>query len=191
MLDGFLESSRSQRTTNSPRQQQPSPSTLPSSQSPWAMANSAVAEATQKSRTEQNRVALADLRRSYTRKDLEQQVFRRWKTGDIYSPRDLSGVEASKWKKVSKKPRPRRDVLDQLGVNPLHYYTNFSIMGEYTTEMGKIRSGNETGLRPVNQRKMAKAIRRAKGVGLLMPGTHLHPEVLRLQAVDQLRTPRR
>lgn len=143
------------------------------------MAKSAITEATSKSLAEKNRTALADLRRSYTRKDLELQVTRRYQPGDVYSPHDLSGAEAAKWKKVSKKPRPRRDVLDQLAVNPLHYYTNFSIMGEYTTEMGRIRSGKETGLRPVNQRKMAKAIRRAKGVGLLMPGTYAHPELLK------------
>ncbi|KAK4498594.1 hypothetical protein PRZ48_011253 [Zasmidium cellare] len=166
----------------------------PSSPSPWAAMAASVTEATQKSRTEQNRAALADLRRAYTRKDLEMQLHRRWKAGDVYAPHDLSGAEAAKWKKTSKKPRPsgkHRDVLDQLGVNPLHYYTNFSIMGEYTTEMGKIRSGRETGLRPVNQRKMAKAIRRAKGVGLLMPGTHAHPEVLRLQETDPARNQRR
>lgn len=35
----------------------------------------------------------------------------------------------------------------------------------------------ETGLSPVNQRKMAKAIRRAIGLGL-HPSVHRHPELL-------------
>ena len=43
--------------------------------------------------------------------------------------------------------------------------------------MGRIKHGNETGLRPVNQRRMAKAIRRAMGIGLV-PGVHRHPEIL-------------
>lgn len=34
-----------------------------------------------------------------------------------------------------------------------------------------------TGLKPKNQRKLAKAIKRAMGVGL-MPATHKHPEVI-------------
>lgn len=34
-----------------------------------------------------------------------------------------------------------------------------------------------TGLRPVNQRKMAKAIRRAIGMGI-HPSTHRHPEII-------------
>lgn len=48
------------------------------------------------------------------------------------------------------------------------------------TDMGRIKHRNETGLRPVNQRRMAKAIRRAIGMGL-MPGVHRHPEILRME----------
>jgi small subunit ribosomal protein S18 len=57
---------------------------------------------------------------------------------------------------------------------------NFSIMSEYITEMGRIRHSSDTGLRPVNQRKMAKAVRRAMGMGL-MPGVHRHPMLLQLE----------
>lgn len=51
-------------------------------------------------------------------------------------------------------------------------------MSEYMTEMGRIKHSKVTGLRPVNQRKMAKAIRRAIGLGL-MPSVHRHPLVLK------------
>jgi small subunit ribosomal protein S18 len=50
------------------------------------------------------------------------------------------------------------------------------MMSEYMTQMGRIKHISETGLRPVNQRKMAKAIRRAIGIGLI-PTTHAHPEM--------------
>jgi small subunit ribosomal protein S18 len=43
--------------------------------------------------------------------------------------------------------------------------------------MGRIKHGSETGLRPVNQRRLARAIRRAVGLGL-MPSVHRHPEIL-------------
>jgi small subunit ribosomal protein S18 len=46
------------------------------------------------------------------------------------------------------------------------------------TPMGRIQHSKETGLRPANQRKMAKAIRRAIGMGL-HPSVHRHPEILR------------
>jgi small subunit ribosomal protein S18 len=54
---------------------------------------------------------------------------------------------------------------------------NFSIMSEYVTEMGKIKHNKDTGLRPRNQRKMAKAVRRAIGLGLI-PSVYRHPQVL-------------
>ena len=58
---------------------------------------------------------------------------------------------------------------------------NFSMMSEYMTSMGRIKHRRDTGLRAVNQRKIAKAIRRAVGMGLL-PSVHEHPEVLEVKA---------
>ena len=46
------------------------------------------------------------------------------------------------------------------------------------TPGGQIQHSNLTQLRPVNQRKVAKAIRRAIGLGL-MPSVHRHPEILK------------
>jgi small subunit ribosomal protein S18 len=54
---------------------------------------------------------------------------------------------------------------------------NFAIMSEYMTPMGRIMSSTETGLRRINQRRIAKAIRRSIGLGL-MPSVHRHPEIL-------------
>ncbi|KAF1818486.1 ribosomal protein S18 [Dissoconium aciculare CBS 342.82] len=120
--------------------------------------------------------AIANGQRGYTSQDLDKQVTRRWRAGDVYAPHDLSGIEMAKWKRLRRKDRPRYDVLDLLGIDPLLHYKNFSIMSEYMTSMGRIKHISETGLRPVNQRKMAKAIRRAIGIGLI-PSTHAHPEM--------------
>lgn len=57
-------------------------------------------------------------------------------------------------------------------------------MSEYMSEMGRIKPATETGLRPVNQRKMAKAIRRAVGVRL-MPSVHKHPELIVREMKDR------
>lgn len=51
------------------------------------------------------------------------------------------------------------------------------MISEYMTEQGRIMPSKRTGLRPVNQRKIAKAIRRAIGMGI-HPSTHRHPEIL-------------
>ncbi|KAL2133743.1 hypothetical protein VTI74DRAFT_1823 [Chaetomium olivicolor] len=120
-------------------------------------------------------VALRDLQSSATTDNYLRQMPRRWKTGEVYAPRDLSPTEMAKWRKA--KP-PTRDIIDMLGFNPLDNYKNFSLISEFITPMGRIRHSNTTGLRPVNQRKMAKAIRRAIGMGL-HPSVHHHPEILR------------
>ncbi|CAD0107505.1 unnamed protein product [Aureobasidium uvarum] len=98
--------------------------------------------------------------------DFERQMTRKWKDGDVYAPHDLSGVEMAKWQKGQPKGRPKKDVFDMLKINPLNHYW-----------MGKIKHSKDTGLRPVNQRKVAKAVRRAIGLGL-MPSVHRHPEIL-------------
>ena len=48
------------------------------------------------------------------------------------------------------------------------------------TPMGRIKHSKETGLRPVNQRRIARAIRRAVGMGM-HPSVHHHPEILHLR----------
>lgn len=57
-------------------------------------------------------------------------------------------------------------------------------MWEYMAPMGRIKHRKETGLRPVNQRRLAKAIRRAVGMGLI-PSVHRHPEVLEADALKR------
>ena len=52
--------------------------------------------------------------------------------------------------------------------------------------MGRIRNSGDTGLRPENQRKIAKAVRRAVGIGL-MPSVHKHPEILRTELEARFR----
>ncbi|KAI8939074.1 hypothetical protein NX059_004913 [Plenodomus lindquistii] len=111
------------------------------------------------------------------RRDLfQRQIYRKWQPGDVYAPHDLSGAEQKKWKYGRK--RPTTDAFDVLGINPILEYKNFTIMSEYMTETGRIKHSRDTGLRPKNQRKVAKAIRRAIGLGL-MPSVHRHPLVLK------------
>lgn len=119
------------------------------------------------------------------RTDMERQMGRSFREGDVYAPHDLSPQEMAKWKKSKPVGKQSRDICDMLGINPLDHYKNFSIMSEYITEMGRIKGRSETGLRPINQRRMAKAIRRAVGCGL-MPSVHRHPEILRASIEEPL-----
>ncbi|KAI5807459.1 ribosomal protein S18 [Peziza echinospora] len=111
--------------------------------------------------------------------DLEtEELFRlqrRFAQGDMYTPKDLS---YESFKAFRRRKPPKADSFDLLGIDPLREYKNFNLLGEFVTEMGRIKHRTETGLRGVNQRKIAKAIRRAVGIGLL-PSTHKHPELLK------------
>ncbi|WQF88572.1 Putative small ribosomal subunit protein bS18 [Colletotrichum destructivum] len=118
---------------------------------------------------------LESLREKKVSDDYVKQMPRRWNAGEIYAPHDLSPVEMEKWRKSK---RPNVDVVDLLGLNPLDHYRNFSIISEYMTPFGQIEHSKFTGLRPVNQRRMAKAIRRAIGMGI-HPSVHHHPELLK------------
>ena len=55
---------------------------------------------------------------------------------------------------------------------------NPNFLAHFMTPGGQIQHSNLTQLRPPNQRKVAKAIRRAIGLGL-MPSVHRHPEILK------------
>lgn len=54
---------------------------------------------------------------------------------------------------------------------------NFAMVSEFMSPQGRILHNRVTGLRPVNQRKIAKAVRRAIGMGI-HPSTHKHPEII-------------
>ncbi|KAK3985031.1 ribosomal protein S18 [Cladorrhinum sp. PSN332] len=113
-------------------------------------------------------------RASTTTDAFVRQMPRRWRTGDVYAPRDLSPVEMRKWRRPS---APKTDVVDMLGFSPVDNYRNPSLISEFMTDHGRIKHSKFTGLRPVNQRKIAKAVRRAIGLGL-HPSVHKHPEIL-------------
>ena len=57
-----------------------------------------------------------------SRMDLERQMTRKWRVGDVYAPHDLTGVEMAKWKKMRRKPKTRWDVVDQLALKPVEHY---------------------------------------------------------------------
>jgi small subunit ribosomal protein S18 len=54
-----------------------------------------------------------------------------------------------------------------LGVDPLQEASNDVLMSSFVTEMGKIKHRAETGLTTKSQRRLGKAIRRAKMMGVI------------------------
>ena len=60
---------------------------------------------------------------------------------------------------------PKEDVLNKLGIDPLKEYKNVDMLAHFVNTMGFIKPRKQTGLTVENQRKVAKAIRRARAIG--------------------------
>jgi len=61
----------------------------------------------------------------------------------------------------------RNDWFYQLGIDPLDEATNPRLLSYFVTDMGKVKSRAETKLTWRNQRRLTKAIRRAKMMGVM------------------------
>jgi len=61
----------------------------------------------------------------------------------------------------------QNDWFYQLGIDPLDEATNSRLLSYFVTDMGKIKGRAETKLTWRNQRRLTKAIRRAKMMGIM------------------------
>lgn len=69
---------------------------------------------------------------SERREQFQRQIYRKWQSGDVYSPHDLTGFEQKKWKFGRKKPQ--QDAFDVLGINPINEYKVRACLAETRTE---------------------------------------------------------
>lgn len=60
-----------------------------------------------------------------------------------------------------------RDAFRHFGIDPLYETSNTTLLASFITEMGKTKSRIETKLTTKTQRRLGKAIRRAKMMGIL------------------------
>lgn len=86
----------------------------------------------------------------------------------LYIPKDFE------FRQRPKQHRPK-DPFAQKKVNPLDHYKNYIFLSQWMTQMGRILHPDLTGLKAKNQRKLAKAIRRARAFGIISPH-HKHPD---------------
>ncbi|CAO0798045.1 unnamed protein product [Mucor circinelloides] len=89
--------------------------------------------------------------------------------GDIYHPEDLNDTRyrESLRQRRGKPTPPAEDPFEVLGLDPLHEYKNFRLLTHFVSDMGKILPREQTGVSAKNQRKLAKAIKRARAMGLM------------------------
>jgi ribosomal protein S18 len=98
------------------------------------------------------------------------RLTRRFYPRETYSPRDLDEDTLPLYRGKLRN-QPPVDPFEKLGLNPLHEYKNTAILSRYVSAMGRILPRSETGLTRKNQRRLAKAIKRARAMGL-MPYTY-------------------
>ncbi|KAI8079574.1 ribosomal protein S18 [Gilbertella persicaria] len=88
--------------------------------------------------------------------------------GDTYHPEDLNDARyRESLRRRRGKPAPTEDPFEVLGLDPLHEYKNFRLLTHFVSDMGKILPREQTGLSAKNQRKLAKAIKRARAMGFI------------------------
>ncbi|RKP07364.1 ribosomal protein S18 [Thamnocephalis sphaerospora] len=87
-----------------------------------------------------------------------------------YAPHDLN-EETHELYRGKVRNQPQSDPFQQLGLNPLHEYKNTVILSRYVSALGRIAPRANSGLTRKNQRRLAKAIKRARAMGL-MPYTY-------------------
>ncbi|KAJ3154483.1 hypothetical protein HDU86_004612 [Geranomyces michiganensis] len=115
-----------------------------------------------------------------TRKiDMAPHPRRRFIPGELYAPADLNDKNVPRYLKRSQQQQQQQQTAASAGRttttdmvaldrrNPLKEYKDTVFLSSYLTQMGNMRPKSETGLSRLNQRRMTKAVKRAKAIGLI------------------------
>lgn len=94
--------------------------------------------------------------------------------GRIYSPEDLS-FDAKRPLQREVRLANTIDQFEHYQINPIDEYKSYNLLSSFTTELGRIKTREQTGLSAKHQRQLGKTIRRARALALL-PTTAKHPE---------------
>ncbi|KAJ1963702.1 hypothetical protein GGI12_001892 [Dipsacomyces acuminosporus] len=92
-----------------------------------------------------------------------------------YHPRDLNENTAQRQLKQRAPSQAKTDPFVALDIDPIKEYKNSYLLSNFVTEMGKIRPRYKTGLTAKSQRKVAKAIKRARAFGLMPVTSRFNP----------------
>ncbi|KAF7793639.1 hypothetical protein EIP86_004754 [Pleurotus ostreatoroseus] len=115
-------------------------------------------------------------RQAYNKQN--QITVRGWNTGQVTTVKDYrrSGRLERTEPRAPRKPwqlgpnakvSREADVFYQLGINPLNEAMNSRLLSNFVTTMGKVRPRSVTNLTWKTQRRLGKAIRRAKMMGII------------------------
>ncbi|KAF9111186.1 hypothetical protein BGX27_005273 [Mortierella sp. AM989] len=88
-----------------------------------------------------------------------------FRQGDIYNPSDLNDTKPITFAPPTKPV----DELKILKLNPIVEYKNAALLSHYITPLGRLMSREQTGLSAKNQRRVTKAVRRARALCIISP----------------------
>ncbi|ORX68186.1 ribosomal protein S18 [Linderina pennispora] len=93
-----------------------------------------------------------------------------------YHPRELNEATAQRaMRERMQQQQKRDDPFVAMGINPLVEYKNTYLLSNFVSEMGRIRPRHKTGLTAKSQRRVAKAIKRARAFGLMPITSKFNP----------------
>lgn len=87
---------------------------------------------------------------------------KKYDAGEILNPYDLNSFRTPR-----EMPLFKGDMFKLAGINPLDMWTDAVLLSSYVSPIGKILPGKSTGTSPKNQKRLSKAIKRARAAGLL------------------------
>ncbi|KAK9761413.1 hypothetical protein K7432_013701 [Basidiobolus ranarum] len=82
---------------------------------------------------------------------------------ETYAPSDFN----ENIPRTRSRKKTQNDPFRKLHLNPLNEYKNTTMLSNYVSQMGRILPRATTGLTAKSQRKVGKAIRRARAMGLM------------------------
>lgn len=98
--------------------------------------------------------------------DVDPAFVKKFTSGTTYDPFDFS-MDKLRLQQVYRAHLPKKDIFDKNEINPLSLWTDSKSLSKFVSTNGSILPGRMTGTRGKNQRRLAKAIRRARAAGLL------------------------
>ncbi|PCH41149.1 hypothetical protein WOLCODRAFT_16919 [Wolfiporia cocos MD-104 SS10] len=98
-----------------------------------------------------------------------------FRTGQFVKPYDFTREERTKSRRFTSRPllgpdaktSREKDIFHKLDIDPLDECMNSALLSHFVTDMGKIQKRSVTQLTWKNQRRLGKAIRRAKMMGII------------------------
>ncbi|KAJ2961337.1 hypothetical protein NQZ79_g3426 [Umbelopsis isabellina] len=105
------------------------------------------------------------IRKAATAARVAQRQAKGLQSGTTYHPDELGQPRTRQQR--PRPVKPSQDPFEVLGLDPLKEYKNFTLLSHFVSDIGKILPRESTGVSAKNQRKLAKAIKRARAMGLM------------------------